>query len=73
MLLQASEIYGIDFGKSFMIGDRWRDVNVGYTASCKTIFIDYQYDKPLHSQPDYITISIKDAAEWVLQNQQYIV
>ena len=73
MLLQASEKYGIDFGKSFMIGDRWRDVNVGYTAGCKTIFIDYQYDEPLHSQPDYITISIKDAAEWVLQNQQYIV
>ena len=73
LLIQASEKWQIDLENSFMIGDRWRDVESGHAAGCKTIFIDYQYDEPLHSQPDYITISIKDAAEWVLQNQQYIV
>ena len=68
MLIQASIKYGINFGKSFLIGDRWRDINAGYTVGCKTIFLDYQYAETLDSKPDYTTISIKDATEWILRN-----
>ena len=68
MLHRASEKYGIDFKKSFLIGDRWRDINVGYAVGCKTIFIDYKYAETLDNQPDFATKSIKDATEWILRN-----
>ena len=32
MLFQAAEALKIDFAKSFMIGDRWRDVDHGDTV-----------------------------------------
>jgi D-glycero-D-manno-heptose 1,7-bisphosphate phosphatase len=45
MLLDASAKWSLDLGASFMIGDRWRDVEAGQRAGCKTIFIDYGYDE----------------------------
>ena len=67
LLIQASEKWQIDLEKSFMIGDRWRDVDSGHAAGCKTIFIDYQYNECLNYQPDYTTTSIRDASEWVIR------
>ena len=66
MLLQASEKYGIDFGKSFMVGDRWKDIEAGKTAGCKTIFLDYHYNELLRSQPDYTATSTRKASEWIV-------
>jgi D-glycero-D-manno-heptose 1,7-bisphosphate phosphatase len=67
LLIQASEKWQIDLEKSFMIGDRWRDVDSGHAAGCKTIFIDYQYNECLNFQPDYTTTSIRDASEWIIK------
>jgi D-glycero-D-manno-heptose 1,7-bisphosphate phosphatase len=67
MLFQAAQDWQIDLEKSFMIGDRWRDVDIGYAAGCKTIFIDYQYDETLNYKPDYTATSIQDASEWIIR------
>jgi D-glycero-D-manno-heptose 1,7-bisphosphate phosphatase len=45
LLLAAAEKYGIDLEKSYMIGDRWRDVDAGAAAGCRTILIDYGYEE----------------------------
>ena len=29
LLLEAADTYGIDLSRSFMVGDRWRDVEAG--------------------------------------------
>ena len=42
-LLAAAKSHHIDLEKSYMVGDRWRDVEAGQQAGCKTIFIDYRY------------------------------
>ena len=68
LLFQASKKWQIDLKKSLIIGDRWRDIDSGYAAGCKTIFIDYKYDEELNIQPDYIATSIQDATEWVIEN-----
>lgn len=67
MLFQSAQDWQIDLEKSFIIGDRWRDVDIGYAAGCKTIFIDYQYDESLNYQPDYTANSIRDASEWIIR------
>ncbi|MDP2137680.1 MAG: HAD-IIIA family hydrolase, partial [Candidatus Didemnitutus sp.] len=34
MLLRAAEILRLDLGRSWMIGDRWRDIDAGRAAGC---------------------------------------
>ena len=66
MLFQAEKKYGIDFKQSYLIGDRWKDIDAGKSAGCKTIFIDYQYNELLRSQPDYTTTSTIRASKWII-------
>ena len=66
MLLEAVEQFSLDVTQSFMIGDRWRDVEAGINAGCKTIFIDYQYEESLLRPPDYIVKSLWEATALIL-------
>jgi len=66
MLLDAASALGLDLARSWMIGDRWRDVDCGARAGCRTIFIDQGYDEPLRQKPDYTVRHFADAAEIVL-------
>jgi D-glycero-D-manno-heptose 1,7-bisphosphate phosphatase len=43
LILQAAEKYGIDLSRSWMVGDRWKDIAAGRAAGLKTIFVDYHY------------------------------
>jgi len=67
LLLAAARRYDIDLAGSFMIGDRWRDVEAGRRAGCRTVFIDYGYDERKPSPPGDATVtSLPDAVGWVL-------
>ena len=61
LLLQAKEKWNIDFKKSFMIGDRWKDIDAGKAVGCKTIFLDYSYRDLSPDNPNYITDSLLSA------------
>ena len=67
MLLDAARERGIDLTRSFMVGDRWRDVSAGKLAGCRTIFVDYGYAEALQDQPDFVVTSFADAASIILQ------
>jgi D-glycero-D-manno-heptose 1,7-bisphosphate phosphatase len=67
MLLQAAEALKIDLAKSFMIGDRWRDVDCGFNAGCKTIFVDWDYEENLKRDPDFNAHDLLDAAKLIEQ------
>ena len=54
MLKEASKKYNINLKNSFVIGDRWKDINAGKKANCKTIFIDKGYSEKLRKKPDYV-------------------
>jgi D-glycero-D-manno-heptose 1,7-bisphosphate phosphatase len=66
MLLKAARELDIDLGQSYMVGDRWRDIDCGRAAGCRTIFIDYGYDESLRAQPDYRVANLVEAAEIIL-------
>jgi D-glycero-D-manno-heptose 1,7-bisphosphate phosphatase len=66
MLLQAAQDFGIDLGNSYMIGDRWRDIDCGHAAGCKTIFIDRGYVEKLRQDPDYRVHDLGEATEIIL-------
>ena len=66
MFLKASDKYGVDFQQSYLIGDRWKDIEAGKSAGCKTIFLDYHYNELLRSKPDFTTNSMREASEWIV-------
>ena len=59
-ILQAAEQYNINIPASFMVGDRWRDVEAGESAGCKTFFIDYRYQE---KQPEFYGYKVKSLYE----------
>lgn len=61
MLLDAARQWGVDLGRSVMIGDRWRDVEAGRAAGCKTILIAAAYDERKPQQPDAVVQSLVEA------------
>lgn len=66
MLLDAARKWNIDLGASFMVGDRWRDVEAGQNAGCKTVFIDYGYDEKQPERADCRAKSLIDAVPYIL-------
>lgn len=65
LLIEAANKYHIDLHKSFMVGDRWKDIAAGKTATCKTIFLNYNYNEQQPDCPDFTTTSLLAAAMWV--------
>jgi D-glycero-D-manno-heptose 1,7-bisphosphate phosphatase len=67
LLLRAAAEHGIDLARSFMVGDRWRDVEAGRRAGCVTVRLERYYRDPgPESPPHYIAESLRDAARWIL-------
>ena len=65
-LLAAAFEHGIDLKRSFMVGDRWRDVEAGQRAGCKTVFIDYNYAENKPGTFDYKVKSLQEAATIII-------
>ena len=66
LILAAARDFGIDVSKSFMIGDRWRDVEAGDRAGCQNAFIDYKYSEKRPTQPHACVRSLAEATDWIL-------
>jgi D-glycero-D-manno-heptose 1,7-bisphosphate phosphatase len=67
MILEAAGELGIDLSRSFMVGDRWRDIGAGQAAGCKTVFLDSGYDEPRPSGPDVVVTSVTAAARAIIE------
>ena len=66
MLQRAAHELKIDLRRSWMIGDRWRDIDCGHAAGCRTVFIDHGYEERLNQQPDFRARNLMEAAEVIL-------
>ena len=65
-LFDARDEFGIDLAQSYMVGDRWRDIDCGHAAGCTTILVDYNYDEPLRLPPHHRAHSLAEAADIIL-------
>jgi D-glycero-D-manno-heptose 1,7-bisphosphate phosphatase len=66
MLVDAAARLGLDLASSFMVGDRWRDVEAGRRAGCRVVFVDRAHDEHRGAEPDAAVPSLADAARWIL-------
>ncbi len=66
-LLAAAAHYDIDLYDSFMVGDRWRDIEAGRRAGCRTIFVDYGYREKQPEAVNYRVSSLLEASKIILE------
>ena len=66
MLLDATRDLGLDLARSWMIGDRWRDIDCGRRAGVRTVFIDFGYAEKLRETPDFTVKSFPAAVAAIL-------
>jgi len=67
MLLDAADRFGIDLSVSFMVGDRWRDIEAGRRAGCTPVLIDLGYDEPWPvALAEHVVYSLRDAAKLIV-------
>jgi D-glycero-D-manno-heptose 1,7-bisphosphate phosphatase len=66
MLLEAAAGWGLDLQLSYMVGDRWRDVEAGRAAGCKTILVNYGYAERQAERPDAVVGSLLEASALIL-------
>ena len=69
LLIEAQQRYGIDLARSFLVGDRWRDIDAGRAAGCRTVYLDRNYrERGPSFPPDTRVVSLPDAVDWILNN-----
>ena len=66
---RAARDLRIDLVRSWMVGDRWRDIDCGQNAGCRTVFIDHGYGEALRARPDFTVHDFAAAVEVILKNQ----
>jgi D-glycero-D-manno-heptose 1,7-bisphosphate phosphatase len=72
MLLRAARELNIDLARSWMVGDRWRDIDCGHAAGCRTILIDRHYSEKLHEPPDFSAGNLAAAADIILRESKTV-
>lgn len=72
LLTTAAQELSIDLTRSFLIGDRWRDISSGQSVGCVNFFIDYGYDEAQPSPP-YIRVgSLFEAASLICSSKKFV-
>lgn len=74
MLLQASRDLDLDLASSFVVGDTYRDLEMGFRVGATSILVLSGYGKGEYlyrssswaRQPDFIAADLGEAADWVL-------
>ena len=74
MILAAARDHSLDVSQSFVIGDRWRDIEMGLAAGTKALLVETGYGRtqmarrPSGIPPVPVAGTLIEAASWVLRN-----
>ncbi len=68
MLIAAALKWGINLKKSYVVGDRWRDIEAAQSAQCNSYFIDYKYKEKRPILPFTTVINLEEAVDMILKN-----
>src|SRR5512143_1889497 len=76
MIELAARELDIDIKASFVVGDKWADIELGQRAGAHSILVQTGYSsddpentRPSHvKEPDFIAQTIIEAAEWILKD-----
>lgn len=67
LLLEVAREWSIELTQSFLVGDRWRDIDAGKAVGCTTILLAGGYDRrPSVQPPDAMAGSLAEAGAIIL-------
>jgi D-glycero-D-manno-heptose 1,7-bisphosphate phosphatase len=69
MIHEAAARWSIDVRRSYVVGDRWRDIDCGHAAGCTSIFIDRNYREALRLPPDLVVSSLGEASTAIISGK----
>jgi D-glycero-D-manno-heptose 1,7-bisphosphate phosphatase len=69
MILETGRVWRIDLSLSFMVGDRWRDIEAGRRAGCRTVLVGEYEEEGRRVVPDYHVDSLGTAVEIILKER----
>ncbi|MCZ6489141.1 MAG: HAD family hydrolase [Acidobacteria bacterium] len=75
MLERAATRFGIDLEKSFIVGDRYVDIQAGHRVGARSVLVLTGFGKQEweagqaqeQRQPDYVAKNVHQAVRWILQ------
>jgi D-glycero-D-manno-heptose 1,7-bisphosphate phosphatase len=67
LLTRAAQRDGIALSESFMVGDRFRDIEAGDSAGCRTVLVGDGYGEAFKVQPNATVRTLSEAADWILK------
>ena len=81
MLLQAAQDLNIDLTKSYLVGDRFRDMEAAKKAGVKGVLVKTGYGQDFlqddgpdretaGAKPDFIAADILEAVKWILKDRE---
>jgi D-glycero-D-manno-heptose 1,7-bisphosphate phosphatase len=68
MLLEAARELDIDLTRSFLVGDRWKDIAAAHAAGCKGYFVDEEYSEKRPDKPYVAVKSLPEAVAHILES-----
>jgi D-glycero-D-manno-heptose 1,7-bisphosphate phosphatase len=67
MIVDAAKQAGLQLTSSFVVGDRWRDIEAGKRAGCRTILLQTTYNENDAIEPDFEAANMSEAADYILR------
>jgi len=70
MLVRAAHELGLDLARSYLVGDRWSDIEAGRRAGCRTVLIERGYVERAADDPTARVAALHSAAQWILDDSR---
>ena len=76
LVLRAGDEMGLDLSRSWMVGDRWGDIEAGVSAGARGILVRTGYGAqdaaapPANARADAILDNLMEAVDWILRSSR---
>ena len=69
MILRAAGDHDIDIKRSFIVGDKSQDIQLGHNVGCRTVLIppEVRENESKMPLPDYVAPDLYQAALWIIE------